>query len=226
MLTATTAGCSGKRQRTEFVPLSEFDERDLISDYNFLEEAAQLADSAQRSRQRLSSAQGPDIAAVRQLQHQARLRNMDWRAAPPGSEARQLNGSCYDAHKRRLMWRVTWRFDGADYSATDEKLDEQTKLADALAQHLKLAPGQAQRHALLKQYAEAGPQQLTMLLKQEGRPAGSSGEAYHRLMPNHTLRLALAQKTVIEHPVILLVLPSELPKYDILKPGEHRSGTV
>ncbi len=51
---------------------------------------------------------------------QARLRNMDWRAAPPGSEARQLNGSCYDAHKRRLMWRVTWRFDGADYSATDE----------------------------------------------------------------------------------------------------------
>ncbi len=70
MLTATTAGCSGKRQRTEFVPLSEFDERDLISDYNFLEEAAQLADSAQRSRQRLSSAQGPDIAAVRQLQHQ------------------------------------------------------------------------------------------------------------------------------------------------------------
>ncbi len=47
------------------------------------------------------------------------------------------------------------------------KLDEQTKMGDALAAHLKLQPGQAQRHALLKEYVEAGPQHLTLLLKQE-----------------------------------------------------------
>lgn len=51
---------------------------------------------------------------------QARQRNMVWRAAPLGSEWRQLNSSRFDPSKRRLMWRVTWRFEGADYSVTDE----------------------------------------------------------------------------------------------------------
>lgn len=44
--------------------------------------------------------------------------------------------------------------------------------------------------------------------------------SYHKLMPNHTLRLALAQKTVIEFPVMLVVLPRELDKYNVLKPGQ------
>lgn len=65
-------GCSGKRQRTSFVPLSEFGEDHLISDYNLLEEAAQLAESAQRTRQRTSNAQSAQIAKVRHMQHQVR----------------------------------------------------------------------------------------------------------------------------------------------------------
>ena len=73
------------------------------------------------------------------------------------------------------------------------KLDEQTKLADALAQHLKLAPGQAQRHALLKQYAEAGPQQLTMLLKQEGRPVSAHSWQIGYMMINYVMQPSSCQ---------------------------------
>ncbi len=40
--------------------------------------------------------------------------------------------------------------------------------------------------------------------------------AWHRLRPNHTLRLALAQKEVVEFPVITVVLPQELPAYNLL----------
>jgi len=43
------AGCSGKRRRTDFLPLSAFDERALLSDYRFLEEAAAAGDAAQRA---------------------------------------------------------------------------------------------------------------------------------------------------------------------------------
>ena len=43
------AGCTGKRSRTGFVPLSEFDERALLSDYRFLEEAAAVGHAAQRA---------------------------------------------------------------------------------------------------------------------------------------------------------------------------------
>ena len=42
-------GCTGKRSRTEMVTLSDFTERQLLSDYKFLEEASRLHDSAQRS---------------------------------------------------------------------------------------------------------------------------------------------------------------------------------
>lgn len=45
---ACFVGCTGKRSRTGFVPLTEFDERVLLSDYRFLEEAAAAGDAAQR----------------------------------------------------------------------------------------------------------------------------------------------------------------------------------
>ena len=40
--------------------------------------------------------------------------------------------------------------------------------------------------------------------------------AWHRLRPNHTLRLALARKEVVEFPVIVVALPEELPGFNIL----------
>ena len=39
---------------------------------------------------------------------------------------------------------------------------------------------------------------------------------WHRLRPNHTLRLALAQKEVVEFPLIVVALPDELPGFNIL----------
>lgn len=52
------------------MPLDGFDDRNLISDYNFLEEAAQLAEAAQRSRQRASRTHSTQSAQARQLQHE------------------------------------------------------------------------------------------------------------------------------------------------------------
>ncbi|KAL2089540.1 hypothetical protein ACEWY4_014228 [Coilia grayii] len=41
-------GCSGVRDKTAFVPLSEFDEINLLNDYRFLEETGRVADSTTR----------------------------------------------------------------------------------------------------------------------------------------------------------------------------------
>lgn len=61
------------------------------------------------------------------------------------------------------------------YVGGSRQVDERTKLADALAEHLRMRSGQAQKHALLRKYVEAGPQQLTLLLKQENsRPVSDS----------------------------------------------------
>ncbi|CBI38923.3 unnamed protein product, partial [Vitis vinifera] len=42
--------CTGKRQRTQFFPLSQFDDNLLLSDYNLFEEVKRVAESAQRTR--------------------------------------------------------------------------------------------------------------------------------------------------------------------------------
>ena len=50
------------------------------------------------------------------------------------------------------------------------RLDEQTKLAEALQRHLRLQAGQASMQALLQRYVDAGVEHLGILLQQEHRP--------------------------------------------------------
>ena len=157
-------------------------------------------------------------------------RNMRWGMLPPKAEGRLANTTCFDRQKRRLMWRVQWRFEGAGHTATDEcgavwhgspcllpmhckslvhkpdictpwgtitvsvqtmplvdracaeysmlrgrclvcrRLDETTRLADALSVHLRLLSGEAAKQQLLREYLEAGPAQLSLLLRIEHRP--------------------------------------------------------
>ena len=54
------------------------------------------------------------------------------------------------------------------------RLDEQTKLSEALQRHLKLQAGQASMHTLLQQYVDAGMEQLGLLLRQEHRPVSDA----------------------------------------------------
>ena len=66
MKLALHAGCTGKRKRTEYIPIAAFSDRELVSDYNFLEEAALLRDSSARDTQRMLQSQKPH--QLRQLQ--------------------------------------------------------------------------------------------------------------------------------------------------------------
>ena len=58
------AGCTGKRSRTGFVRLGEFGERELVSDFCFLEEAALLGEAAERTRRRLERGAAQDAGAL------------------------------------------------------------------------------------------------------------------------------------------------------------------
>ncbi len=45
---------------------------------------------------------------------------MTWHALPASSERRQQNTSVYDNSKKRLFWRVEWRFPAVDMVVIDE----------------------------------------------------------------------------------------------------------
>ncbi|MQL96322.1 hypothetical protein Taro_028995 [Colocasia esculenta] len=44
------SGCTGQRDRSHFVPLSQFDDNQILSDYNLLEETKRAAEAARRMR--------------------------------------------------------------------------------------------------------------------------------------------------------------------------------
>lgn len=54
--------------------------------------------------------------------------------------------------------------------STCRRLDEQTKLSDAVQRHMQPQAGQASMQALLQQYVEAGINDLGLLLQVEHRP--------------------------------------------------------
>jgi len=88
------AGCSGKRRRTDFLPLSAFDERALLSDYRFLEEAAAAGEAAQRAAPARGRAAPPPH--LQELAHQVRA------PARAARRAARAPGRNRAARRRRL----------------------------------------------------------------------------------------------------------------------------
>ena len=101
-----STGCTGKRSRTGFVPLAEFDERALLSDYRFLEEAAAASHAAQRAAPGRRHARPPPH--LQELVHQVGpptsqgLRNA---RGPPEATLRRPASVCAHLQIVRSAWR-------------------------------------------------------------------------------------------------------------------------
>ncbi|GBF96251.1 hypothetical protein Rsub_08796 [Raphidocelis subcapitata] len=105
-------GCTGKRDRLAFVPLGDFGDRELLSDYRWLEEVQRADDNAKRHRPPAPKPQLPQ--ALSSLVHQARLRGVRLLIMPPGMQRRRESTTFYNFRARRLLWRVEWCFPEAD----------------------------------------------------------------------------------------------------------------
>ena len=107
--------CSGRRDRLAFVPLADFGDRELISDYRLLEEVARADDNAKRHRPPAARPQLPQALAG--LVAQARARGVRLLLMPPGMGRRRESTTYYDFRARRLLWRLEWAFPEADAAA-------------------------------------------------------------------------------------------------------------
>ena len=140
-------GCTGKRDRTAFRSLAEFDDSLLASDLGLLQEAVVAADAARRAGGAgWVGGRGPARAPylpphLRQLQAEAQRRGVSLRLQPQGMAKRNANTSRYDSHARRLLWRIEWRFAGAGVGAVDRRAVEGEAVGALLARHLGLGSG-------------------------------------------------------------------------------------
>ncbi|KAK8953347.1 hypothetical protein KSP40_PGU019046 [Platanthera guangdongensis] len=96
-------GCMGKRSHTEVVPLSQFDDNLLLSDYKLLEETKRVADSARR---KSSDFHGyfhlrlPYKLWI--LRKAANRRKTCLLFFPPGMSKREKNNSRYNPRRKHL----------------------------------------------------------------------------------------------------------------------------
>ncbi|KAL6322848.1 hypothetical protein AAG906_020848 [Vitis piasezkii] len=104
-------GCTGKRQRTQFVPLSQFDDNLLLSDYNLLEKVKRVAESAQRTRVNLGGHSHFKIP----------------------SHPQGLRDKC-------ITWTIEWRFHSTDIVLLNRRVNENSTLSSVIENHLKPGP--------------------------------------------------------------------------------------
>ncbi|KAJ0973275.1 hypothetical protein J5N97_021234 [Dioscorea zingiberensis] len=206
--------CTGKRSRIEPIPLSQFDDALLLSDYNFLEEGKRVADSARRTISGFRGCMGFQLPPrLKILRNAARRRRTQVLFLSQGMSKRERNQSRYDIRKNTIFWTIEWRFNGTNVRFIDNGVDEYTNLTSVLEKHLEPSPWNHQ----LKPYCNIQLEDLMIFIQKT--PKGSKSP-FRKLSVKAPLGQQMANIVLIEHPVIYVYLPSDNYDFDIDKDAE------
>ncbi|XP_043694741.1 box C/D snoRNA protein 1-like [Telopea speciosissima] len=195
-------GCTGKRPRTQFVPLSKFDDNLLISDYNFLEEAKRVAESAQRMRYgKFGDFHFKLPFKLKMLRNAAGRRNTRLLLLPKGMSKREKNQSRYDQKKNSIFWTIEWRFHSTDVILIDHGVDENTNFCSIIEKHLQPGPW---NHQLTPFFKELDSLRFFIVKNPKGPKS-----PFRQLDIKAPIRQQLTDIVVIEYPVVHVFLPSD-----------------
>ncbi|EEF50184.1 box C/D snoRNA protein 1 [Ricinus communis] len=204
-------GCSGKRNQTHFVPLSQFNDSLILSDYNLLEETKRVAESAQRMRTKLCAYPQFRLPAYLQsLRRAAASRRTKLIFLPSGMSKREKNQSRYNQRKKFIAWTVEWRFHTTDVVLLDHGVHEDRNLFSVIEQHLNPGPWNHQ----LRQFCEEQLDSLKFFIRKY--PKGPKSP-FCELDIKAPLRQQLANIVILENPIIHVFLPSHGCDFEVVK---------
>ncbi|KAK6915072.1 Zinc finger, HIT-type [Dillenia turbinata] len=203
-------GCTGKRKQTQFVPLSQFDDNLLISDYNLLEEMKRVAESAQRMRVKLRAYPYFKLPySLRYLKNAAGRRRIKLLFLPSGMVKREKNRSYYNQRKKSITWTIEWRFHSTKIVLLDHGIHEDTKLGSIIEKHLKPGPW---NHPL-KQFCE----QLDCLKFFIRKYPKGPRSPFRELDIRAPIGQQLSNLVILEYPIIHVFLPEHSCDFEIIK---------
>ncbi|KAK9120528.1 hypothetical protein Syun_018145 [Stephania yunnanensis] len=203
--------CTGKRPRTEVVPLSQFNDNLLISDYNFLEEAKRIAESAERMRNAvLGNPYFKLPFKLRALKNAAARQKIVLLFLPSGMSKRKQNQTRYNPKTKSVLWMVEWRFHSTDVVLVDKCVDENTSLSAVIEKHLNQGPWNNQ----LRPFCDEKLDSLRFFIRKSARGAKS---AFVELDVEAPMSKQLAGTTIVEYPVIHVYLPSSKCDFEVIK---------
>ncbi|XP_049389305.1 uncharacterized protein LOC125853621 [Solanum stenotomum] len=203
--------CNGKKSLTNVLPLSQFDDNILLSDYNMLEDVKRFAESARRMRQKLCGYSRFKLPfPLKNLRRAADSRRTKIHFLSSGMSKREKNQTYYNNRNKFISWTIEWRFNSTDVVLTDHGVHENTSLIDVLETHLKPGPW---NHPL-KQFCEESLDCLKLFIRKHSK---GSKSPFYELNSKAPLREQLANKAILEYPVIYVFLPSHNYDFEVIK---------
>ncbi|GAB4828134.1 hypothetical protein Ancab_035049 [Ancistrocladus abbreviatus] len=203
--------CSGKRDLSQSIPLCQFDDNLLISDFNLLEDVRRVAESARRVRAKVCGYSHFKLPFhLRSLRNAAASRRTKLWFLPSGMTKREKNQSRYNQRKKCISWTLEWRFHSTDVVLLDHGVHESTNLQSVIEKHLQPSPW---NHKLRK-FCNEQLEHLKFFIRRY--PKGPKSP-FCELDVNAAVSQLLANLVILEYPVIHVFLPSHSYDFEVVK---------
>ncbi|KAL8140690.1 hypothetical protein V2J09_006711 [Rumex salicifolius] len=203
--------CTGKRDQTHFVPLSQFDDSLLLSDFNLLEDVKRVAESARRTRFKLGAYPKFSLPGhLKGLQNAAARRRTELWFLPGGMLRRKRNESRYNRRNKSILWTIEWRFHSTDAVLLEHGIKENIILRSVIQKHLQPSPW---NHKLRK-FCDEHLENLKFFISK--CPKGPRS-AFRELDINAPLSHLLSNLMILEYPVIHVFLPSDSYDFKVVR---------
>ncbi|XP_004488054.1 uncharacterized protein [Cicer arietinum] len=204
-------GCTGKRNQTQFVPISQFNDDILLSDYNLLEEVKRVAEASERKRSKLGMYTYFKLPYhLKSLRDAAGSRSTKLFFLPNGMSKRENNKSQYNQRKKFISWTIEWRFHSTNIVLHDHGVHESTSFCSVLEKHLKPGPWNHQ----LKEFCNDQLDRLKLFIRKY--PKGPKSP-FKELDMKAPIREQLKNVVILEFPVVFVFLPSHNINFEVIK---------
>lgn len=208
--------CTGKRDRTAFVPIDSFDDTQLLSDFCLLEEALRQSESARRFRAPFNTRKLEPYDHLMVLKRQARRRRINLVILPIGMTKRVDNSTWFCKRSKCIFWRIEWRFHSTEFVLVTSSADENESPAKILEQQLgrngNFRTGPLQK---LRKFCREPIEAMRFLVSKQ--MCRGKQRSYIELDPLEPFGSQLDRMTIIEYPMILVVSPDDDTKFNIVQ---------
>ncbi|XP_061421878.1 box C/D snoRNA protein 1 isoform X2 [Lethenteron reissneri] len=207
----TQRHCSGVRNKTIYVPLGTFSEGHLLSDYRFLEDVGRAVENSTRDAVMHGYGHRKTVSVLRNY---ARRDGVDLRMLPAGLQRHRDNFSFFHKREKSFFWTVKLIFPQSRAEFTERRVAGSQSLADLLTRYVGTDHVEPVTRQRLREYNREHARSVRLFMKEECQPANAA--RYHEFLADLSLQENLRGKTIVEYPVLHVVIASHVHAYPTL----------
>lgn len=197
--------CNGKRSRTCYRSVKDFEDQALISDLRFLEEVNRVKEANWRNLRRVALVFRPQEIPPhkRKLRYEARQRGIRLHFLPKGMSRNKSNSSSFDFRRNEILWDMDWTLEwGMPHQRIQRKrVPESETVSNAL------------KAALASAKETIDISQLCVLMKRTG--CTWNEPVYFDFDLDASLKSQLEGLELIEYPVLFVSKSENRSRYTL-----------